>query len=403
VSSQISVVVDPAITPKIEVQGDTLICEGSSVQLSCSEANSYLWSNGETTQVITVSAAGNYSVAALGLCSFFESPAVGISVLNVPPLALEADTVLVGESATLVAQGAQVAWFDDFDAALPIATGNSFATPPLSETTTFWATNTISNDVPNVFTGQKYHQGGANSDINYNGGLIFDCYKPFRLAKTKVYTAVAGNRRIVLLEANGTVIQSKTVSIPKDTTVIDLGFEVPVGNNMMLTTDASVNLLNLGSSGPQLRRSTAGIQFPYEVPGVLSIKNSTFNETRYYYFYDWEIDFYSLECTGPKTPVTAVVKQGSSVAPVPAWAASLRLSPNPVRETLGLSLAGFPGGSLQVEARNAQGQLVRTAHFQLPAGETAVSIDVSHLPGGLYWLDIRSAAFSLGKKVVVGE
>lgn len=401
-SNQISVIVDPPIIPSIEVLGDTLICEGSAVQLRCSEANAYLWSTGETTQSITVNTAGSYSVAALGLCSFFEAPSVKIALLDVPLPVIEPDTVLAGQSATLVAQGAYIVWYDSLDASTPIATGNSFTTPPLSETTTFWATNTVSNDQPNVFTGQKYHQGSISSDPNYNGGLIFDCHKPFRLTQTKVYAIAPGNRKIVLLASDGTVLQSKSVMIPKDTSLVKLDFDVPVGENLKLTTDAAFNLANLGYAGPQLRRSTAGIHFPYEIPGMLSIKNSTFDQSRYYYFYDWEIDFYSLECTGPKTPVTAVVKQ-SSAAFAPTWASSLHLSPNPVREMLNLSLAGFPGGNLQVEARNAQGQLVRTANFQLPAGEVAVSIDMSHLPGGLYWLDIRSAAFSLGKKVVVGE
>lgn len=61
-SNAVSVTVSSAPTPTIQSSGSDLICEGSNVTLSSSTADSYLWSSGETTQSITVSAAGIYSV-----------------------------------------------------------------------------------------------------------------------------------------------------------------------------------------------------------------------------------------------------------------------------------------------------------------------------------------------------
>lgn len=49
-------------TPTITASGSTAICNGSSVTLTASSANGYIWSNGATTQSITVSLAGSYSV-----------------------------------------------------------------------------------------------------------------------------------------------------------------------------------------------------------------------------------------------------------------------------------------------------------------------------------------------------
>jgi hypothetical protein len=49
----------PLITPS----GPTTFCTGGSVMLTSDPGVSYLWSSGETTQSITVTAAGNYSVA----------------------------------------------------------------------------------------------------------------------------------------------------------------------------------------------------------------------------------------------------------------------------------------------------------------------------------------------------
>lgn len=49
-------------TPVISAGGSTEFCIGNSVELSVSEAASYLWSTGETTQSIQAIASGNYSV-----------------------------------------------------------------------------------------------------------------------------------------------------------------------------------------------------------------------------------------------------------------------------------------------------------------------------------------------------
>ena len=52
----------------ITVNGSTTICEGSSVTLTATGGDSYAWSNGETTDEITVSTAGTYSVVATNAC-----------------------------------------------------------------------------------------------------------------------------------------------------------------------------------------------------------------------------------------------------------------------------------------------------------------------------------------------
>jgi subtilisin-like proprotein convertase family protein len=56
--------IDP-VTPTITPSGATTFCQGGSVTLTSSAATSYLWSpGGQTTQAITVTASGTYSVTA---------------------------------------------------------------------------------------------------------------------------------------------------------------------------------------------------------------------------------------------------------------------------------------------------------------------------------------------------
>ncbi len=61
-------VIPLANTPVITANGPTDFCQGDSVILSCSNAPSYLWSNGSTSNSITAAASGIYSVTTSSQC-----------------------------------------------------------------------------------------------------------------------------------------------------------------------------------------------------------------------------------------------------------------------------------------------------------------------------------------------
>lgn len=401
ISNSIVVTVDPIQIPVLSALGDTTFCSGGEVVLSCSDATSYLWSTGATTQSIAASQSGQYTVAAQGLCAMFSSAPISVNVLAAPLPTVEPDTIFVGESTTLVATGDKITWYDSPTAQINLTVNDSLETPVLTTNTTYWVTNTSVYDTPNEFVGMVDHQGSTSSDNNYNGGLILDCFEPFILAKTKVITTVAGDRKIDLKAANGDVLQTKIVNIPSGTTIIDLNFDVPVGTNMLLTTDATVNEASIGSSGPQLRRSNQGIDFPYELPGVVSIKNSTFNLERYYYFYDWEIDYYGFECISDRVPVTVVVEEETSTTNLPTWAAGLRIFPNPTTGVVNLDIQGFVGGEISTTLKNAQGQTLQSRMFSASAGNATFSTDLSNFPAGIYWLELASEGGTMQRKVMI--
>ncbi len=61
-SCEVEVIVNPNPDPVIVINCYTTVCEGTVATLTSTPATSYLWSNGETTQSIDVTEAGNYSV-----------------------------------------------------------------------------------------------------------------------------------------------------------------------------------------------------------------------------------------------------------------------------------------------------------------------------------------------------
>ncbi|HEX7832024.1 MAG TPA: hypothetical protein VF787_20375, partial [Thermoanaerobaculia bacterium] len=134
-ASASSVVTENAAS--IEASGPTTFCAGNSVTLTAAPAQSYAWSNGATTQSITVSASGTYSVVetfANG-CVLATSPVnvqVGPSAVSI---ALDDTSACPGQSITAtssVTGGTNVTyqWLDENGNAIPGATSPTFSIVP---------------------------------------------------------------------------------------------------------------------------------------------------------------------------------------------------------------------------------------------------------------------------------
>lgn len=395
-SNVVEVTVDPDETPTISIaNGAELFCAGFGPTLVCSSAQEYLWSTGATTQAITAIESGLYFVTIKGQCDNFTSLPIELTALNAAPPTVKNDTIQIGESALLHAAGDSIRWYDAPGGML-LGSGPAFATGALDQTSAYWATNTSTFDTPNDFVGKTDHAGTNFNAATTNGGLIFDCYRPVRLRSVKVYSPVAAVRRIVLLDQNNNELQAVSVNIPTGTSVITLDMDLPVANNLTLTTDAAVNVANLGTQSPRLRRSDQAVNYPYELPDYIQIKNSTFGLQFYYYFYNWEIDYPGLACESEAVPVWAVVDSSIALRPAPAPLAALALSPNPADASLDVRVADLPVGVWHWNICDAQGTVyAQNRGSARDGGDFATRIDVSRFAPGvyvLYWQDSRGVA-----------
>jgi parallel beta-helix repeat protein len=101
--SEVTVFVNPLPgKPVITPTGSAAICEGSSIVLTSSLADSIIWSTGEITQTITVSEAGNYTVTRTNI--FGCTTGSTTEVLNPEPAAIVASgftTLCKGDAVTL--------------------------------------------------------------------------------------------------------------------------------------------------------------------------------------------------------------------------------------------------------------------------------------------------------------
>ncbi|MEN9304571.1 MAG: hypothetical protein RL264_3000, partial [Bacteroidota bacterium] len=129
-STGTTVTVNPTpTTPTISAGGPTTFCSGGSVTLTSSSATGNTWSNGATTQAITVTQSGTYTVTvgSAGCSSTSANTTITISSnlqVNVP-----GDTICSGATATLTAY--------------PSAAGGTFLWSPI------YGTNPSLNVQPN--------------------------------------------------------------------------------------------------------------------------------------------------------------------------------------------------------------------------------------------------------------
>ena len=86
-------------TPTITAKGSTDFCQGGNVVLTSSTADHYLWSNGETTQSITVTSSGNYTVTTTQEGYYCPSNASNSIAVNAtgPEVTTHPQTVIVCE------------------------------------------------------------------------------------------------------------------------------------------------------------------------------------------------------------------------------------------------------------------------------------------------------------------
>ncbi len=282
---------------------------------STNEPTSWLWNFGDgTTSTLqypthTYTTSGTYTVSLKATNSFGDNIMTKTSyvTINLPTSPTATGGSCVGPcSVTLTASSSDtLVWYTTATGGTPIATGTSYTTPVLSQTTTYYVENDIIHTVHAAGLINKTSTGGYYYGTNYNGnfGLIFDVLADLTIKSVKVYSNSTASRTIWLQNSNGMVIDSLVVNIPSGTQTVTLNFHVPAGTGYVLGTYGQNNLW----------RDNAGANYPYTVTDLISITGNTAAGATnyYYYFYNWQVQ--QDPCTSARVPVVATIT--SSDAP----------------------------------------------------------------------------------------
>ncbi|MEI6123654.1 MAG: M14 family zinc carboxypeptidase [Bacteroidota bacterium] len=281
-------------------------CAGT-VQFTNTSASStsFLWKFGDgststqTNPIHTYPVSGTYTVKLYatnckGSDSLVRTNYLVITMTTAPTVT--GDARCDAGAVNLSASGAgTLNWYDAPSGGNLVNTGTSYSIPSLSTTTTYYVAN--STATPNQYVGKPDSVGGGAMYNTTTYYLLFDCSTAVILKSVVVYASTTASRTITLNSSTGAVLSTTTVSIPAGMSTVALNFNVPVGIGMSLRCT---------STNPNMYRSSGGITFPYSIAGKISITGTNASASRYYFFYNWEIETPG-GCASARVPVVATI------------------------------------------------------------------------------------------------
>ena len=387
---------DPdTIRPEIYYVGNTLLCNGEVAELSLPSGAGFQWSSGETTQTIEATETGDYYALVQGYCKQSISDTIHLEFL-VPDFPITTqDTFLPGESAILTATGDSILWFADPNGLMQIGHGNILQLDDLEDTTTVYAQNLRPIEGQDFQVGPAAHQGLTKYNAAFiNGGTLFEVMEPVILHQITVFTDSIG-ARIIDINNGIDFFYEYQVDLAAGMTVINLDVELPVGAYTM-TTNQDLNNLVFGANSPYLWRSSEGVLYPYEIPGVLSITNSTYGEDFFYYFYDWKVSTADKYCGSDLAPATALLDLGTATHETGDDDDAVVIAPNPTDGMCRLFIRSTDPAHVQVSAMDG---VILYNQDNIPVDEGSFLLNLSDYPQGIYLVRIQQSGKSLTRKV----
>ena len=238
----------------------------------------------------TYSAAGQYDVTltasnVVGSDSKTITNMVTVMDQNVN---VQGTTVCQNASATLTANtNYNVKWYSDATAQNELASGNTYTTPLLTNSTSYYV-QSYTADYPELNSG--IDKNITTNTVNYlsGAGLVFNNYFNSILKSVKVYSDNNLNRRIQLLDANSTILYDTIVYTPSNSNgqVIELNFELPVQDGLTLREIQTTPSLFFN----YLLTNQNYSSYPIQIDSLILITGSNYTSIDIYpFFYDWVV------------------------------------------------------------------------------------------------------------------
>ena len=396
VSKTVIITLSPDETPSIAAVGETTFCNGGSVIIEApSGLNGYVWSDGSTgINAITVDHAGTFSVTIQGACATFTS--TPINVVELSPTMPSADdvTLPLPGATTLTALGDSIQWYDAPGGNL-LGAGNSFVTPTVTTSATYYAVNVgaygggVSEG--GIITPLSSNQFGSTTT---NSKVYFDVTAACTLRSFTVYTDTPGQRKIDLWSSSNVLLNSVMPTLVSGANVITLDFDLAVGTGYYLLTDAAYNQTLLNQNSPRLQRenNATAVVYPYAINGLVSITSNQYGNQYYFYFYDWKVEETPTYCSSDAHAVSVTVDNSTGIDQS-ELTASVSVNPNPADMFLNISTSMK---NSRVSLMDATGRIVKEQNIDQQG-----ILAVNEFPAGIYLLRVASAASSKVIRVVI--
>lgn len=259
-SSNNALNLNPGQTPcgtsvaNVTTSGSTNFCQGGSVTLTAAAGTSYSWSNGQTTQAITVSQSGSYSVNVNNGtgCAAVSTP-IQVTVNSAPTASITStgNSICQGQNTTLTSSpGSSYLWSNGattqaiqvnstgaYSVVVTGSTGCSASSTPVNITVTAAPNSTVTTSGPTTFC------QGSNVTLSAPTGYTYSWSNGS--TNRQITVSSAGNYSVVV-SANGTC--SATSQIIPVTVNANPIANISANGNTTFCQGGSVNLTASGGS-----------------------------------------------------------------------------------------------------------------------------------------------------------
>ena len=259
---------------------------------------------------------------------------------------------------------------NDFD---EFYSGEELITEPIFNDTSFFVSEL--SDTSCYSTGLNFFPINGSTSSNYSY-LLFDVYQKMTLKSVDVKATGNQDRVIVILDSSYQVIFEKTFNnFNTGVNTLELNATLLPGNNYKigLSPNSPVNLF----------RANSGANFPYEIPGLISITKSVINPIntstqQYYYFFNWQVC--DAICESKRTEVKIFTDDCENIQDLQ----DIVVFPNPNSGIFTVRVPKNKSGTLKVV--NMLGQTVYENSFS--AIVERVFVKIPNLSIGLYNLSV---------------
>jgi PKD repeat protein len=263
---------------------------------------------------------------------------------------------------------------------------------PVSGSTTFYATEEIINPVLTLGAPDtSIATGGQFFTSNNTHGLYFDVTHPCSLLSLDVYSGAPGQRTIVMLDPNGSIVHSNTYYFPTGRYTVQMNEHFNVGQGY---------LIKISSSTVNLFRNVGGATYPY-VSDAITITGNTAPTApnNYYFFYNWHVQ--RDPCHSLPTPVYAFDSCSVTGAEEPALSnRSVQVFPNPSHGIYQLAFEADHKDNYTISVTNIVGQVVFSQVLNAFQGRYSEPIDLGDASNGIYFLMVSDSRGKVVKKLV---
>jgi len=335
-----------------------------------------------STNLENDSDADNNGYQALNFENFYSPPAVQGTH----------DTVCcVGDVAFLTASGPEdvtIDWFDSIGGNV-LFSGNTFITPPLSTSTSYWAAY-LDAYSSNVGPTDNSIGNGGYYNFNNGEGLIFDVFNEISLDSITIYAEELGEVGININNSsigfNENISYEITEDLPFNGEV-----KIPIGIDLEPASNYSITLNEYPEGG--LYRNTTGVNFPYTGDGNININGTTNGSNFYFYFYNWEIS--SVSCYSKHEKVIAYIDGIWGINNLDDL--NFNIVPNPNNGIFEITTNWNTNNNANLIITDISGKIIY--HDKITDNHQV--IDLTNIDKGVYIVNIKSEFKNSQKKIII--